>query len=57
MVVMQVILSGFNKQVLNDVSVNVHQGSRIAVIGPNGGKSAIKAANGEIIHQGRFKHK
>ena len=42
---------GFNKQVLNDVSVKCTLGSRIAVIGPNGaGKStAIKALTGEII--------
>ena len=47
---------GFNKQVLNDVSVKCTLGSRIAVIGPNGaGKStAIKALTGEIIPTGQF---
>ena len=42
---------GYNKQVLNDVSVKCTLGSRIAVIGPNGaGKStAIKVLTGDII--------
>ena len=42
---------GYNKQVLNDVSVKCTLSSRIAVIGPNGaGKStAIKALTGDII--------